>query len=137
MSAAATSKEITNEAAVPTIPMSAAWERLRFIDSEIHMMLNLLTAGDTLRPGVASPELITVLLNYLEEVDTLRQSGQLDESSPRADAVWRAYRATLERMNHVVPKMEQQLMNDRTRLAQEQSQLVRASAWNYTRKLTR
>jgi hypothetical protein len=125
------------EAVISSAPMPVAWERLQFINSELQMMLNLLTAEDSLRPGVTSPELIAVLMSYLEEVAALRSSGQLDEKGTLSDGVWCDYRASLERMRHIVPKMEQQLLNDRSRLAQEQSQIGRALAWNTTTKLTR
>ena len=117
-------------------PVSAAAERIRFITSEIQTMLRLLVAGDTLRPGVASAELIGVLLRYLVEADNLRLSGQLD-TIPPGDAMWRDYRAALESLSQLVPKMEQQLQNDRRRLAQEQDRLLRASAWSAAAKLTR
>jgi hypothetical protein len=128
---------VTSDGATNLDALSAAWERLRFINSEIQMMLHLLAVGDSLRPGVASPELVAMLLDYLKEVDGLRCSGQLDETSPPAEVVWRHYRATLERMSRVVPKLEQQLRNDRSRLAQEQGQLGRAYAWTSATKLTR
>ncbi len=126
-----------SEAAMPAVPMPVAWERLRFINSELQMMLNLVTTEDSLRPGVTSPELIAVLLKYLAEVGDLRSSGQLDETGSLAEEVWCDYRASLERMQRVVPMMEQQLLNDRSRLAQEQSRIGLALAWNYTTKLTR
>jgi hypothetical protein len=120
---------------------STAWERLRFINRDIQMMLHLLATGDSLRPGVASPELITVLLTYLGEVDGLRHSGLLDEdpaqASPLTDDIWRCYRATLKRLRLIVPQLEQQLRNDRTCLAQQQNQLGLASIWISAAKLTR
>ncbi len=136
-SSGASSGDATSDDSLHASAMPASWERLRFINSEIQIMLHLLAAGDSLRPGVASPELIAVLLNYLGEVDGLRRSGQLDEVSSCSQAIWRDYRATLERMNRVIPKLEQQLQSDRSRLAQEQKQLSGASAWTSTTKLTR
>ncbi len=116
---------------------SAAWERVQFIVSELQMTLHLLATGDTLRPGVASPELIAVLMTYLEEVSRLRRDGQLENTSLRAETFWRDYRATLEQMNRILPKIEHQLRDDRSRLTQEQDRLSRASAWNSAAKLTR
>ena len=118
---------------------STAWARLRFITSEISLMLNLLMAGDALRPGVATPELIGLLLGYLQEVAVLRSSGHLDasETSEGYSEGWQEYRAVLEQLRRVMPNMEQQLRNDRTRLARDQEQLTRADAWTSTAKLTR
>ena len=121
----------------PAVAMPVAWERVRFITHEIEMMLNLLTAGDSLRPGVVSPDLIAVLLDYLKEVEGLRSGGEMDETGSLADAVWRDYRTILERMSRIVPIMEQQLLSDRSRLAQEQKRLSSTAAWNSTAKLTR
>ena len=115
---------------------SAAWLRVRFITDEIALMLNLLTVGGTLRPGVATPELICVLLGYLKEVATFRSNGELEASSLDAK-IWHEYRAALELLRCVLPKMEQQLENDRSRLAHDQEQLSRASAWSSAAKLTR
>lgn len=118
---------------------SIAWGRLRFITSEIGVMLDLLMAGPTLRPGVATPELIALLLGYLQEVAALRSSGQLEASEAvlRASEAWQGYRSVLEQLRRVMPNMEQQLRNDRTRLAHDQEQLSRADAWTSTAKLTR
>ena len=119
-----------------TATESAAWSRVRFITGEIALMLNLLTVGNTLRPGVATPELIGVLLGYLKEVATFRASGELAASSLDA-RLWQEYRAALELLRSILPKMEQQLQNDRSRLAHDQEQLSRASAWTSASKLTR
>jgi len=115
---------------------SVAWSRVRFITDEIALMLNLLTVGGTLRPGVATPELIGVLLGYLKEVATFRASGELEASSLDAK-VWQEYRSALELLRNILPKLEQQLKNDRSRLAHDQEQLSRAAAWTSTAKLTR
>lgn len=120
-------------AASPPTP----WERLRFIISELQMTLDLLSTGDSLRPGVASPELIHLLLKYLKEVEGLRARGSLRDTGSAADAVWRDYRLALERMQRVLPKLEQQLRSDRSRLALEQSRLGRATSWLDATKLTR
>ena len=123
------------------VQQSIAWGRLRFITSEISLMLNLLMAGPTLRPGVATPELIALLLGYLQEVAVLRSSGQLEASDGLLVAseseAWQGYRSVLEQLRRVMPTMEQQLRNDRTRLAHDQEQLSRADAWTSTAKLTR
>jgi len=102
-------------------------------------MLNLLMEGDTLRPGVATPELIALLLGYLQEVAGLRARGHLEASGamPAKPALWQDYRTVLERLRRVMPNMEQQLRNDRARLAHDQEQLTRAEAWASTAKLTR
>jgi len=115
------------------------WQRLRFITAEIGLILNLLMEGDTLRPGVATPELIGLLLGYLQEVADLRARGHLDASValPEDAVSWQDYRAVLERLRRVMPNMEQQLRNDRARLAHEQQQLTRAADWTSTAKLTR
>jgi len=117
--------------------VSSGWERLRFISSELRMTLHLLVSEDPLRPGVASPELIRVLMTYLEEVTRLRRTGQLGDSSAKSEPDWRDYRTTLEDLNHILPKLEQQLRDDRTRLGLEQDRLSQASAWTTTTKLTR
>ena len=121
------------------VQQSIAWGRLRFITSEISLMLNLLMAGPTLRPGVATPELIALLLGYLQEVAALRSSGQLEASDDLlvVSEAWQRYRSVLEQLRRVMPNMEQQLRNDRTRLAHDQEQLSRADAWTSTAKLTR
>ena len=121
------------------VQQSIAWGRLRFITSEISLMLNLLMAGPTLRPGVATPELIALLLGYLQEVAALRSSGQLEASDDLlvVSEAWQRYRSVLEQLRRVMPTMEQQLRNDRTRLAHDQEQLSRADAWTSTAKLTR
>ena len=121
------------------VQQSIAWGRLRFITSEISLMLNLLMAGPTLRPGVATPELIALLLGYLQEVAALRSSGQLEASDDLlvASEAWQRYRSVLEQLRRVMPNMEQQLRNDRTRLVHDQEQLSRADAWTSTAKLTR
>jgi hypothetical protein len=110
---------------------------LRFINSELRMTLHLLVSEDTLRPGVASPQLIRVLMTYLEEVTLLRRTGQLADGSAKSEPAWRDYRTTLEELNRILPKLEQQLRDDRARLAQEQDRLSRASAWSSTTKITR
>lgn len=115
---------------------SAAWSRVRFITDEIGLMLSLLTVGGTLRPGVATPELIAVLLGYLKEVASLRASCALEAISLDA-RVWQEYRTTLARLRSVLPNLERQLQDDRTRLARERDQLSRASNWFSTAKLTR
>jgi hypothetical protein len=122
---------------VPQMPSSVAWRRLRVVNGELQMTLQLLASGDALRPGVASPELIAMLTAYLEEVGQLRSSGQLGETGLQAEAEWRDYRTTLERLNRILPKIERQLQDDRSRLAQEQERLSRASAWTFASKLTR
>ena len=100
-------------------------------------MLDMLTDGDSLRPGVASPELIAVFMDYLEEVDRLRKAGELQETGPFPELVWRGYRAALERLRRIVPIMEQQLLSDRNLLSQEHNRLVGAMEWNAASKLTR
>jgi len=47
------------------VPRAVAWERLQFISSELKLMLDMLTDGVSLRPGVASPELIAVFMMTL------------------------------------------------------------------------
>jgi hypothetical protein len=116
---------------------SSGWERVRFISSELRMTLRLLVAEDTLRPGVASPELIRVLMNYLGEVTHLRRTGQLGDSSATSEAACLDYRMVLEELNRMLPKIERQLRDDHSRLAQEQGRLGLASAWTSTTKLTR
>lgn len=118
---------------------SIAWGRLRFITSEISLILNLLMAGGTLRPGVATPELIALLLGYLQEVAVLRSSGQMEVSDGLLveSEAWQGYRSVLEQLRRVMPTMEQQLRNDRTRLVHDQEQLSRADAWTSTARLTR
>lgn len=118
---------------------SAAWERLHFITGEISLMLDLLMCGDTLRPGVATPEMTVLLLGYLQEVAALRTSGQLEASDAllMASETWRGYRDVLEQLRRVMPNMEQQLRNDRARLGHDQECLSRTTAWTSTAKLTR
>lgn len=116
---------------------SSAWERLRFITGELRMILHLLVSGDTPRPGVASPELMDVLMTYLKEVSRLRLASKLEDNNATSEPWWSDYRTTLEHLNRVLPKIEQQLRDDRSRLAMEQDRLSRASAWTSTSKLTR
>jgi len=119
------------------VPRAVAWERLQFISSELKLMLDMLTDGVSLRPGVASPELIAVFMNYLEEVDGLRNAGELQETGPVPELAWQEYRGALERLRRIVPIMEQQLVSDRNRLSQERNRLVGAMEWNAASKLTR
>jgi len=116
---------------------SSAWERLRFLSSELRMTLHLLVSENTPRPGVASPELIQILMTHLGEVAHLRRTGQLGDGGAKSEPDWRDYRTTLEDLNHILPKLEQQLRDDRTRLGLEQDRLSQASAWTTTTKLTR
>jgi len=70
-------------------------------------------------------------------VTRLRRTGQLGDGSAKSEPAWLDYRTTLEELNRIPPKLEQQLRDGRTRLAQEQNRLTLASAWTSTTKLTR
>lgn len=119
------------------VSSSSGWERLRFLCSELRMTLHLLVSENTPRPGVASPELIRILMTHLGEVAHLRRTGQLGDSGAKSEPAWRDYRTILEDLNHILPKLEQQLRDDRTRLAQEQDRVTQASAWTTATNLTR
>jgi hypothetical protein len=113
------------------------WDRLRFLTSELRMTLQLLATGGTLRPGVASPQMIGLLRKYVEEGSQLRRTGQLQTGDAAAESTLSDYRTTLEQLHQILPKLEQQLRDDRARLAQEQNRLNLASDWTSTAKLTR
>ena len=120
-----------------TMPAQTGWERLRFVSSELRMILKLLATGESLQPGVATPELIDLLGRYVEEGSYLRRSGKLEGGNAASEMVMRDYRTSLEHLHQILPKLEQQLRDDRARLAQERNRLSLASDWTTTTRLIR